>query len=307
MATVSARTALSIGMLIVLSGLAIACRRDADPNAFPAPIETPPAVETPPGSLPESVPGSAPVSLVPVPRASETPPPKPSGEMAELVVGEGETAALRADPSGEAATVASGGGGDRLQILEARRADGGAVWYHARLDGSEGWVQGQFVNFSEAYGSTSRPFVVLPGGGSVHAEPDAESEVLQELEGGSAVAVTERYYNEGVWFYSGGGWIAGENLFRPACIEFNDYLPLVVASGGTTVHSTAAYQIPVESRLVGGEIVFPSEVTQNNTGTWFKTDQGWISGQSAFYPFCESAETSHQTPPSKIQISSKVR
>ncbi len=275
-----------VGILILLSISAAACRSAAPPETSPLPspwpIETAPAADDDPSTE------LTPVSLMPVPTASETSPPEPSGETAELLASEDQGSALFTEPSPDAAVVTALVSGDRLQVLEAQRSEGGNVWYFARVGESEGWVEGKFVNFSEAYASTSRPFVVLPGGASVYTEPDSASEVLQKLDGGSVVVAEQRYYNDGVWFYSG-GWMSGEELFRPACIEFNGYLPLVVAPGGTTVHSTAAYQIPVENKLTGGELVFPSEATQNSTGTWFKTDQGWVSGQSMFYPFCETA------------------
>ncbi|MGF1515710.1 MAG: SH3 domain-containing protein [Elainellaceae cyanobacterium] len=288
-------------VVAMLMGLA-ACQQSPAPDIPAWPTENAPAADT-------SSPGSMPISLVPVPTASEAPPPEPSGERAKLVAADGQSAVLRVEPSSGAAAVSSAADGDRLQVLEAQRAPGGSVWYYTQGGDSEGWVEGKFVNFSEAYGSTSRPFVVLPGGGSVHAQPDAAADVLQELDGGSVIAAGDRYYNDGVWFYSGGGWISSKALFRPACIKFNGFLPLVVAAGGTTVHSTATYQIPVEDRLEGGELVFPSEVTQNSAGDWFKTDQGWVSGQSMFYPFCESASpaTSEQTNSSIIHIGSKVR
>ncbi|MEO0408731.1 MAG: hypothetical protein AAF289_15410, partial [Cyanobacteria bacterium P01_A01_bin.135] len=177
--------------------------------------------------------------------------------------------------------------GEAIQVLRAQRLAGGAVWYYGQLpDGGEGWVEGAAVSFTKNQSRT--PYVVLPEGGSVYQQPQAEAQVVQELEGGSVIAAEQRPDQAGEWLYSGGGWISGESLFQPACIEFNGSLPLVVMAGGTTVHDTAAYQIPVKQRLDGGELVFPSEVTENATGTWFKIDQGWVSGQSLFYPFCGS-------------------
>lgn len=259
----------------ILFGSMVACQ--------PAP---PPQSSWPTETIPTAQPPVAPlVSPMPVPSASEVEPPEPSGETATLTAPQGEDPTLYDEPASVA--VATAQKGDSIRIFRAQRTDDGTVWYYGQLDqGAEGWVNGGGVNFVAPTGRV-RPFVVLPGGGSVYAQPEA-AEAVQELEGGSVVAVESAPEGSEDWFYSGGGWILRDSLFQPTCIAFNGYLPLVVRSGGTTVHDTAAYQIPVRSRLDGGELVFPSEVTENATGTWFKTDQGWISGQSLFYPFCES-------------------
>lgn len=283
-------------MLIASSALA-ACRPAAPPDTASSwPTETTPALDNTPVA-------TAPVSLVPVLAATETGPPESPGETAELTASNDEDILVYAEPSTEAADIFLAQSGDRAQIFEAQRSSGGGVWYYGRFDAEvEGWVRGRFVTFSEADSRTSRPLVVLPDGGQVYSQPSAESEMVQELEGGSVIAAEQRRSNDGIWFYSGGGWINGESLFRPTCIEFNGYLPLVVVSGGTTVHDTAAYQIPVKDRLEGGELVFPFNTVTNSTGTWFETDQGWISGQSLFYPFCE-ANSSAAPPPSESTTS----
>ncbi|MGB3613424.1 MAG: SH3 domain-containing protein [Elainellaceae cyanobacterium] len=276
-----------------------ACQPEV-PEAAPSswPTETAPALDSAPVE-------TAPVSLVPVRSAAETESPESSGEPATLAASDDQDIIVYEEPSTDAADVASATSGDRARILKAQRSSGGGVWYYGQFDaGVEGWVQGTVVTFSETDSRTSRPLVVLPGGGQVYTQPSADSELVQDLEGGSVIAAEQRRSSDKVWFYSGGGWITGESLFHPTCVEFNGYLPLIVVPGGTTVHDTAAYQIPVKNRLDGGELVFPFDRVQNSTGTWFETDQGWISGQSLFYPFCEAnsaqpSQSSDITPPNQ--------
>ena len=267
--------------LLLLSSAAVACQPSPPEISSSWPTETAPVSNAPAERQP--------VSLVPVIPAAEDAAPEPVGEPATLTAAPDEAIALYDEPAPEF-WVAEAAAGDRFQVFKAQRMAGGEVWYYGQLDdGVEGWIAGGSVSF-EPLADISGPYVVLPGGAEVLQQPDDDAEVLQSLESGSVVMMEQNPNGDRDWLYSGGGggWVAGESLFRPSCIKFNGYMPLVVVAGGTTVHDTAAYQIPVKTRLEGGELVFPMDITQNSTGTWLQTAQGWISGQSLFYPFCES-------------------